>query len=54
MLPLTLLVALLLASSQWLLEPVLRVCAPLFSLDWVGWGLGAVVLWLFAGGPSRS
>ena len=54
MLPLTLLVVLLLASSHWLLEPILRVCAPLLSLDWVGWALGAVVVWLFAGGPSRS
>jgi hypothetical protein len=53
MLPLTLLVVFLLASTHWLLEPMLRVCAPLFSLDWMGWGLGAVVIWLFAGDPSR-
>ena len=53
MLPLTLLVVFLLASTHWLLEPMLRVCAPLFSLDWMGWGLGAVVIWLFAGDSSR-
>ncbi|MEB3321544.1 MAG: hypothetical protein VKI81_01840 [Synechococcaceae cyanobacterium] len=44
-----LLVLLTLACSHWLVEPFAVVTAPLFTLSWLGWGLVALLLWLFAG-----
>jgi hypothetical protein len=35
--------------SHWLVEPLVRLGTPLFSLDWLGWALLAGILWLFAG-----
>ena len=49
MLPVVLAVLLSLALGHWLVEPLVRLATPLFDLDWLGWVLLAVVVWLFAG-----
>jgi hypothetical protein len=49
MLPTVLVVFLSVALSHWLLEPLVRLATPLFALDWLGWLLVGVILWLFAG-----
>jgi hypothetical protein len=49
MLPALLVVLLSVALSHWLVEPLVRLATPLFNLDWLVWGLLAVVVWLFAG-----
>ncbi len=46
---LLLLLLLTLAVSHWLLEPLAALIRPLLSLSWLGWGLLAGVIWLFAG-----
>lgn len=52
MLLITFLVLLVLSLGQWLLTPLIRVFTPLLSLEWVGWSLLGVGLWLFAGSES--
>ncbi|WP_216905012.1 hypothetical protein [Synechococcus sp. CCY 9618] len=49
MLPVLLVVLLSVAMSHWLVEPLLRLTTPLFELDWLGWIVLAVILWLFSG-----
>jgi hypothetical protein len=53
MIGLTLLLLSLLTLYHWLLEPFVRIVTPLLSFTWLGWGVLAVALWLFAGGRPR-
>lgn len=53
---LSLMVAVLvsLALSHWLVEPLIRVITPLFTLGWLGWGGLALLLWLLAGSQAQG
>jgi hypothetical protein len=53
MIGLTLVLLGVLTLYHWLLEPFVRIVTPLLSLSWLGWGLLAMALWLFAGGRPR-
>lgn len=52
MLSIALVVALTLALSRWLVEPVVTLTTPLLNLSWIGWALVAVLVWFFAGGSG--
>lgn len=54
MIGLVLVILSVLTVHHWLLDPFVGIVTPLLSLSWLGWGLLAVVLWLFAGGSLRS
>ncbi|MEB3258977.1 MAG: hypothetical protein VKN83_11770 [Cyanobacteriota bacterium] len=59
MLLLTFLTLLVMSLDSWLLTPLLHALTPLLSLAWLGWGVLALGLWLFAAPspddpPSRS
>jgi hypothetical protein len=47
-----LVVMLTLALSRWLVEPVVALATPLFTLSWIGWALAVVLVWFFAGGSG--
>ena len=58
MLPLAVVVLLVMGLGFWVFSPLLGFLTPLLSLSWLGWGLLAVGVWLFAGAdtdepPSR-
>jgi hypothetical protein len=49
MLAIVLVILFVIASSHWLLEPLVRLATPLFDLSWLGWLLLAGLIWIFAG-----
>jgi hypothetical protein len=46
---LLLLLLVTLSLHHWLVEPLTALLRPLLSLSWLGWGLVAGLVWLFAG-----
>ena len=49
MLLLCFLSVLMLSLGQWLLAPLLHAFMPLLTLNWLGWLVLALTLWLFSG-----
>lgn len=54
MLSLLVIVLTTLALSHWLLEPLIRVLTPLFTLAWLGWAGLLLLLWLLAGSSVQG
>lgn len=46
------LVVLVQALAQWPLEPLMRLCTVVLSLQWLPWLLALSGLWLLAGRPG--
>jgi hypothetical protein len=46
------LVLLLLTLNHWWFDPFLHLCQGLLELQWLGWLLLALGLWLFAGAAA--
>jgi hypothetical protein len=46
------LVVLVQALAQWPLEPLMRLCTAVLSLQWLPWLLALSGLWLLAGRPG--
>jgi hypothetical protein len=43
-----------LSISHWLLEPLVGLITPFFSLAWLGWAGLTLFLWAFAGAPGSN
>ena len=54
MLSLLAMVLITLALSHWLVEPLIRLLTPLFTLAWLGWVGLLLLLWLLAGSSLQG